>query len=232
MATVRKSTSAMQPADWDQLIDAINQLHGTGAARPAYRDFVKVHVRAMTTAAGITWRVHTMPDMGMIGVNFLSWHRQMLIRFEQRLQDVHASVFIPYWDWIADPTPPVRISDPALLASWSVDREPNLTFMPSAADVEAVKARDRFAPFQSALENGLHNAVHIAIGGDMNSAASPTDPLFFMHHANVDRLWYQWQEEHRAQNPSNMDEVLKPVSLFNVPVSSVVNRTQLPYSYA
>ena len=232
MATVRKSTSAMQPEDWDRLIDAINRLHGTGAALPAYRNFVKVHVRAMTTAEGMTWRVHTMTAMGMIGVNFLAWHRQMLIRFERRLQRVHPSVFIPYWDWIAHPNPPARISDPALLDSWSVERDPNPDFMSSEADVEAVKARRRFAPFQSALENGPHNAVHNAIGGDMNTAASPTDPLFFMHHANVDRLWYQWQEVHPNQNPSNMDEVLKPASLFDVPVSGVVDRTLLPYSYA
>src|SRR5919112_1241303 len=125
MATVRKSTSAMQPADWDRLIDGINRLHGTGAARPAYRDFVKAHVRAMTTAAGMAWRVHTMSDMGMIGVNFLAWHRQMLLRFEQRLQQVHPSAFIPYWDWIANPNSPARISEPALLGKWSVDRDPN-----------------------------------------------------------------------------------------------------------
>ena len=53
-----------------------------------------------------------------------------------------------------------------------------------------------------------------------------------MHHANVDRLWYQWQEAHPNRNPSNMDEVLKPASLSDVPGSSVVDRTLLPYSYA
>jgi hypothetical protein len=229
MATVRKSTSAMRRAEWNQLIDAINQLHGTGAARPAYRDFVKVHVRSMSIPSMVEWRVHSM--QGMIGVNFLAWHRQMLIRFEQRLQQVHASVFLPYWDWIANPAPPPRISDPALLESWSVDRAPDPDLMPSAADVEAAKARKRFTPFQLALETGPHNAVHRAIGGDMVTEASPTDPLFFMHHANLDRLWYEWQEDHPAQNPPNMSEVLRP-ALLNVPVSSVVDRTQLPYSYA
>jgi hypothetical protein len=119
-----------------------------------------------------------------------------------------------------------------LLDSWSVERDPNPNFMPSEADVEAVKARRRFVPFKSALENGPHNAVHNAIGGDMTTAASPTDPLFFMHHANVDRLWYQWREAHPNRNPSNMDEVLKPASLSDVPGSSVVDRTLLPYSYA
>ena len=202
----------MQPEDWDRLIDGINRLHGTGAALPAYRNFVKVHVRTMTTAEGMTWRGRTMTDMGMIGVNLPAWHRQMLVRFERRLQRVYPSVFIPYWDWIAHPNPPARISDPALLDSWSVERDPNPNFMPSEADVEAVKARRRFVPFKSALENGPHNAVHNAIGGDMTTAASPTDPLFFMHHANVNRLWYQWQEAHPNQNPSNMDQVLKPAS--------------------
>jgi hypothetical protein len=232
MATVRKSTSAMQPADWDRLIDAINRLHGTDAARPAYRNFVKVHVRSMTDAQAMAnWRVHTMPGMGMRGVNFLAWHRQFLIRFEQRLQEVHPDVFIPYWNWIANSALPAQISDPALLDRWSVDRDPDPSEMPSAADVQAVRARDRFLPFQSALENGPHNAVHREVGGDMNSVASPTDPIFYMHHANVDRIWYEWQENHPAQNPPNMAEVLQPV-LLNVPVSSVVDRNRLPYSYA
>jgi len=29
--------------------------------------------------------------------------------------------------------------------------------------------------------------------------ASPSDPLFFMHHTMVDRIWYLWQKAH----PSN-----------------------------
>jgi tyrosinase len=103
--------------------------------------------------------------------------------------------------------------------------------MPSDADVEAVKARDRFTPFQLALETGPHNAAHRAIGGDMVTTASPTDPIFYMHHANVDRIWYEWQEHHLAQNPPNMAEVLQP-TLVSVPVSSVVDRSNLPYSYA
>jgi hypothetical protein len=234
MATVRKSTSDMRPADWDRLIDAINKLHGTGAGRPAYRDFVKVHLRAMeNTQAMAAWRVHTMKDHGMIGENFLAWHRQMLIRFEQRLQQVHASVFIPYWDWIANSNPPAQISKPALLESWSVDRAPKPDLMPSAGEVRAVKDRDRFTQFQFKLETGPHDDVHIAIGGDMNTHGSPTDPIFYMHHANVDRLWYEWQEGHSTQNPPNMDEVLEPNLLMQkVRVSGVVDRTALPYSYA
>lgn len=42
--------------DWVAFIDAIDKIHGVGASLPAYRDFVKVHVQAMSTA-GMSWQV-------------------------------------------------------------------------------------------------------------------------------------------------------------------------------
>ena len=27
----------------------------------------------------------------------------------------------------------------------------------------------------------------------MDTYSSPSDPVFFMHHANVDRIWHDWQ---------------------------------------
>lgn len=32
-------------------------------------------------------------------------------------------------------------------------------------------------------------AVHSIIFGDMGPASSPNEPLFFLHHGNVDRAW-------------------------------------------
>lgn len=43
---------------------------------------------------------------------------------------------------------------------------------------------------------GLHNLVHVWIGGDMEESTSPNDPVFFLHHANVDRIWGAWQARH------------------------------------
>jgi tyrosinase len=40
----------------------------------------------------------------------------------------------------------------------------------------------------------LHNQVHAFIGGHMNTMRSPDDPVFFLHHCNVDRIWTQWQQ--------------------------------------
>ena len=40
--------------------------------------------------------------------------------------------------------------------------------------------------------NDLHNLVHIWVGGDMLPASSPNDPVFYLNHCNVDRIWEAW----------------------------------------
>ncbi|MEV7442908.1 tyrosinase family protein [Streptomyces sp. NPDC091204] len=42
----------------------------------------------------------------------------------------------------------------------------------------------------------LHNRVHTWMGGDMGPGTSPNDPVFYLHHCNVDRLWAKWQHTH------------------------------------
>lgn len=41
----------------------------------------------------------------------------------------------------------------------------------------------------------LHNLVHRWTGGNMLRMTSPNDPVFFMHHANIDRMWSIWQKK-------------------------------------
>jgi len=41
---------------------------------------------------------------------------------------------------------------------------------------------------------GLHAGGHRTVGGDMvDPWSSPSDPLFYLHHANLDRVWARWQ---------------------------------------
>ncbi|KAJ1562215.1 hypothetical protein HK096_000965 [Nowakowskiella sp. JEL0078] len=42
-------------------------------------------------------------------------------------------------------------------------------------------------------ESGPHGRVHNGISGDMAQMYSTNDPLFFIHHSNVDRYWSIWQ---------------------------------------
>lgn len=49
-------------------------------------------------------------------------------------------------------------------------------------------------------ESALHNSVHRWVGGLMNTMASPFDPVFWLHHSFVDRIWYEWQSLHGIEN--------------------------------
>ena len=60
----------------------------------------------------------------------------------------------------------------------------------------------------SVLEGQPHNKVHNCIGGvgaidpgpygNMTNFLSPVDPIFFLHHANMDRLWDVWTRKQQA----------------------------------
>lgn len=51
--------------------------------------------------------------------------------------------------------------------------------------------------FRNQLEGwigpNLHNRGHVWVGGSMLPMTSPNDPVFFMHHCMVDKLWHEWQ---------------------------------------
>ncbi|KAH9809401.1 hypothetical protein DFH28DRAFT_989827 [Melampsora americana] len=46
---------------------------------------------------------------------------------------------------------------------------------------------------------GPHGTVHALIGGDFpSSSTAANDPIFFLHHANIDWLWWKWQQADRS----------------------------------
>jgi tyrosinase len=51
----------------------------------------------------------------------------------------------------------------------------------------------------------IHNAIHGAIGGDMGRLSSPNDPVFYLHHMNVDRIYDKWQRGAGKWQYSPMD---------------------------
>lgn len=65
----------------------------------------------------------------------------------------------------------------------------------------------------------IHGLPHIEIGGDMRDGRySPSDPVFYLHHGFVDKIWRDWQSKgagdrfdgfHRGQTVS-IDEVMNP----------------------
>jgi tyrosinase len=237
----RKNQSALSAAEWTRLLNAIDRIQTVQVPAPRYRDFVRVHVAAMSPL-GSSWGVHSMPWMGMPGPNFLAWHRLYLYLLERRLQRAanDPTLGVPYWDWIADPVLPPQLNTAAQLNKWGVTRRWNQNVLPRATDLAAATARSDFPSFQSTLE-GVHGLVHQAVGGvapplaTMATSSSPADPIFWFHHSNVDRIWAQWQASPQGEAPPNQNYVLQPSTGFAVRwgrrVSFVLDLTGLGYRY-
>ncbi len=100
------------------------------------------------------------------------------------------------------------------------------------------------ASFRNRLEGWsggprLHNLVHQWVGGDMLAGTSPNDPVFWLNHANVDRLWWRWQAKWGISNyqPAsggplghNLNDLMQGLLTPRTP-ASVLDLTQLGYSY-
>ncbi|KAF2194377.1 amino acid transporter [Zopfia rhizophila CBS 207.26] len=68
-----------------------------------------------------------------------------------------------------------------------------------------------------------HTAGHGGVGGTMlDVVASPSDPLFFLHHTNLDRLWWEWQQ-------ANLSARLTDISGRNVPRTSYLAQNNFTY---
>lgn len=96
----------------------------------------------------------------------------------------------------------------------------------------------------------MHNLVHKSVGGvllvsaagvklwgTMTTPTSPNDPVFFLHHANVDRLWAEWQAKDpvlHAYRPQsgypglNGTDFMQP---WNMTPNSVESIKKLGYHY-
>lgn len=55
------------------------------------------------------------------------------------------------------------------------------------------------------LEQTPHNIVHGLVGGDdgwmSNPLTAAADPIFWLHHANIDRIWFEWAGEPPHHDP-------------------------------
>ena len=142
---------------------------------------------------------------------FLPWHRLMLHQFEGVIREVlHDEDFtLPYWN-------PVT-GDPADLILPAVFRDPGSTLYdgtrwPWVNGGERIDTlwrdwlsldclNEKFyidSPtgslgFNPRMDQNPHFFTHIAIGGDMADFATVGgDPLFYLHHCNLDRIWESW----------------------------------------
>ena len=133
---------------------------------------------------------------------FWAWHRMYLYWWERivRKYSGDSNWALPYWNWTSHPTlPPVfRVTTSDL---YTPNRDPNInngsgSLPPTDVDYSAAFKEVNYYDAQSSIEMVPHNMIHVDIGGGSGWMSSvPTaaqDPIFYLHHANMDRLWDLW----------------------------------------
>jgi tyrosinase len=190
----RKDQAALTANEQERFLCAYQTLIGTGTLGQLVKIHGEVHYQHGTE-------------------RFLPWHRVFLLQLEQALKVVHPDVSIPYWDWTqkSEETFPAWLASflptvpmPAPLTPITVTRSPGTSsdLATIASNIPSVETIADFATFTASLE-GVHDGVHVWVGGTMSLIpTAPADPIFWMHHANIDRLWWQWQQAHPGLNPN------------------------------
>ncbi len=113
-------------------------------------------------------------------------------------------------------------------------REPDSPgLLPTKEEVESLLSLRDYGDFSDGVED-IHNRIHGWIGGrcgDMSYVPfSAFDPIFWIHHCTIDRLFWLWQLRPGNNLPLILyDEVLDP---FSLTVRQVINPYELGYDYA
>jgi tyrosinase len=178
---------------------------------------------------------------------FLPWHRAYLTFFDHAARDHDAEAILPWWDWTSDAShtsglpiayaaggPELRSGPVPALGGQPerrTARNPSPPAnLPTPEQVDALLELTDFRDFSDQLQN-VHDGIHGWVGGDMGSiATSAFDPVFWAHHAMIDRIWYLWQLRHGVNTiPSSyLDKALFP----GLTVQQVLDVRALGYDYA
>lgn len=105
--------------------------------------------------------------------------------------------------------PPRVISDVAALA------RPHFIGNAEFGGAEAPPGKG-FWGLQGELESTPHNDVHSTIGGWMgNPATAAQDPVFWLHHSNIDRIWAIWNESKHRTDPTKSSWLKQKFEFFD-----------------
>jgi tyrosinase len=158
-----------------------------------------------------TWGTCQPHHAGDIEDLFLPWHRYFVYSFERVVRTVigDPTFTLPYWNYIdvssrALPPEFLKPTDSVLKALFRPDRKPQVNegsaidagLRISPINLDDLKYDD-YSTFCNSLDNGLHGAVHVRVGNGRGMGSVPwaaNDPVFWLHHCNIDRLWASWNK--------------------------------------
>lgn len=214
MVRIRKNAESLTAGERDRFVAAFAQLNNQGAGR--FADFRNMHSDLSSPQA------HGAPG-------FLPWHRAYLLDLERELQAIDPSVALPYWRFdqpapklftadffgVSNPNGTVQFSNTNPLQFWvtdgvqGVNRGPRNNWDPTTqpgptviTEAQTLALGTQYPAF-STMEGNPHGTAHTRWDGFIRSIGTAAkDPLFFLLHCNVDRLWAKWQRQNGRFDPA------------------------------
>jgi tyrosinase len=175
---------------------------------------------------------------------FYAWHRGYVLYFERMLRQmaatkgpVPASFALPYWDYYKHPQIPKIYADkmvagkknPLYNDTRTGTTMAGLSFAPYDSTIVNFP-RGFPSSYEPLVESNPHDSVHGQVGGDMGSVpTAPSDPIFYAHHCNIDRLWSCWLKADAGRKmPPSSDPWWKPSFIYNTAGTWKLTVPQLP----
>ncbi len=210
--SIRKNYQEMTVAEKNALVNAFYQLR-TGP--DLISDLANFH------GANFNFGISPQPD---IHFNlpaeperqvFFAWHRMQMLEVEHAMQAIDPRISLPWWDSSTDQSTTSPLWAPDFMgqfdAAWGLNR--NLGGngpLPSVATVDAVQNNSDFLIYSNDMERGdTHRGAHVWTGGPMSTPLSPRDPIFYLHHTYIDKLWTEWVHEHPGESSFIINPMLR-----------------------
>lgn len=200
---VRRDAASLDPNARIRFVTALLKMYDEGV----YQHYASIH------------RNSRKPGHG--GPAFLPWHRTLLLDFERDLREADQQlgndgrIALPYWDWTKPNLDPAgnsliwsdtflggngTVSDGPFKA-WGLDRAFGPGPSPGDNGVSSARQKMQYQSdqgFRKALEGEPHGGAHVWVGGSAGPLpTTANDPIFWLLHCNVDRLWAEWQNKKR-----------------------------------
>lgn len=258
---VRRNINSLSDPQFDILMRAFKRLNNANST--FYLDFVNTH--------NAVWQqVHFLPQFLPWHRAFLLRFEDMLIQeaddptfgvpYWNWCEDVTRRRDAPMWG----PTRFGGWGDPVSTGPFSGTQWPTISpdgtftgrnlIRTNITDPRLVTTNERvltnlrlatFGAFSQDLEAAIHGNMHIWVGGTQGQMGfipnSVNDPVFWLHHCNIDRIWAQWQSlfpEQLTEDRGMTESTLLPETFIRdgypkgrVTVASVLDAPNNRYVY-
>ena len=182
---------------------------------------------SQSALANETWNT-CQSHSGQNSNYFLPWHRMFVYFFEQIVRQASGrpDFAMPYWDYTSTDLakrgivpPHFRMSaDARFKYLYRADRtslantgQPIHKYQSGdPMDISKPMAAPNYSTygdvqgFCRGIDSGIHGRIHVLTGTSKNMGSlsyAGQDPLFWVHHSNIDRMWASWNQN-GGVNPS------------------------------